>query len=401
MKNIIILIVLSATQIASFAGRITSTGNHNWTPTFPSTTLQSDTIIIRSFDTITLDYDVILNGVLVIRDNAVLDGSKKIKISTTGKLKNFGKIDITQELHVDGKFINKFDATASVKKLHSDGFIRNKGTITLEQGETFDHHGGELEGCGTIYVDVLKVHKNTGVNYGGTSSTLTNCQNFCNTLTPSDTPTFSGVTQSQFINNTNLTNSVVDSNITFCSSLPALPVTLTSFDITFDNQKNIQINWVTASELNNDAFEVERSLNTSNWQLVATVKGAGNSTQIIHYTAFDRYPLSETSCYRLKQTDFDGTVTYSDIKSITNHTNLTNKIVAFPNPAKSKLTIKSEHINYNEVKITSLLGTELNLDIHLLDDSNKDAIELDISKLKPGIYIVTFRNRTLRFIKES
>ena len=398
MKNVITSILLSAMQIASFAATYTSTGSHNWTPTFPSTLSQNDTIIIRSSDTITLNYDVILNGVLLIKVNAVLDGSKNIKISTTGKLKNQGTINITQELHVDGKFINTFKA--SVKKLHSDGIINNSGTITLEQGEKFDHHGGELKGCGTIYVDVLKIHKNTGVNLNGNSSTLTTCQNFCNTA-KTDTPTFSGVTRYQFINNTNLTNSVVDSTITFCSSPPALPVTLTSFDIAFDNQKNIQINWVTASELNNDVFEVERSLNTSNWQLVATVKGAGNSNKVINYTAYDRYPLSETSCYRLKQTDFDGTVTYSDIKSITIHTNLINKIVAFPNPAKSKITIKSKHINFNEVKITSLLCTELNLDINLLDDSNKEAIELDISKLKPGIYIVTFRNRTLRFIKES
>ena len=155
-------------------------------------------------------------------------------------------------------------------------------------------------------------------------------------------------------------------------------------------KKEISGNITSVSE----SYSLSTSSNSYKWEIIATQEGAGNSNKVLNYNSIDTYPLSETSFYRLRQTDFDGTVAYSDVRSITINTSLNDKIVAFPNPAKSKITLKSENINYNEVRITSMLGEDLSPNMILLNNDEQDAIELNISDLKP--YSVLKWNRTCR-----
>ena len=101
------------------------------------------------------------------------------------------------------------------------------------------------------------------------------------------------------------------------SSAPstALPIELLYFNAT-PNQSVVDLTWATASELNNDFFTVERSIDGLTWENVVTVNGAGTTTQRNNYSAVDTRPVAGLSYYRLKQTDFDGAFTYSEIRSV-------------------------------------------------------------------------------------
>lgn len=91
-----------------------------------------------------------------------------------------------------------------------------------------------------------------------------------------------------------------------------LPISLVSFTAKPDGDNRVKLDWVTASEENNDYFTVERSKDGVNFEEVLTKPGAGNSNVMKYYTDYDNSPLSGLSYYRLKQTDFNGEFTYSN-----------------------------------------------------------------------------------------
>jgi autotransporter-associated beta strand protein len=92
----------------------------------------------------------------------------------------------------------------------------------------------------------------------------------------------------------------------------SLPITLINFNATA-SASSIILRWHTASETNNDYFTIERSTDGKVWKQVANIEGAGNSTVTNAYNFTDNYSSSATLYYRLLQTDFDGTKSYSPI----------------------------------------------------------------------------------------
>lgn len=78
----------------------------------------------------------------------------------------------------------------------------------------------------------------------------------------------------------------------------------------------VKLEWVTATEINNDFFTIERSLDGKTFQIVAEQDGAGNSNSIRKYTGYDLDPVNGVSFYRLKQTDFDGSYTHSSWQKV-------------------------------------------------------------------------------------
>ncbi len=89
-----------------------------------------------------------------------------------------------------------------------------------------------------------------------------------------------------------------------------VPVELTSFTASVD-QQNVTLNWVTASEINNQGFEVERN-SGNGFEKVGYVEGFGTSTEPHRYSFIDASLNEGTYSYRLKQLDFDGTFEYFD-----------------------------------------------------------------------------------------
>jgi hypothetical protein len=96
----------------------------------------------------------------------------------------------------------------------------------------------------------------------------------------------------------------------------------------------VELTWSTATETNNDFFTVEKSNNGTDFKALAQVPGAGNSNQILNYKLIDEQPYEGVSYYRLKQTDFDGKYTYSELRTVSlNIADGHNKINIYPNPS--------------------------------------------------------------------
>ena len=130
------------------------------------------------------------------------------------------------------------------------------------------------------------------------------------------------------------------SPITFGSSGGAnpLPVELVEFEARV-NGSMVDLFWTTASEIDNDHFEVERSADGITFIVIATVAGAGNSQEMLHYAALDPAPLSGVNFYRLKQVDSNNAYTYSDIRTVYMGFHPGGGPLVFPNPGLGDLNV--------------------------------------------------------------
>jgi hypothetical protein len=136
-----------------------------------------------------------------------------------------------------------------------------------------------------------------------------------------------------------------------------LPIELLSFtgDCISDN---IELNWSTASEINNDYYSIEHSLDGIAWQLVTKVDGAGNSTSINNYSVIDLARYDDLSFYRLKQTDFDGKFKYSPIILVKKCREDITELTIYPNPANETLNLLygGDTSRITSILIYNLLG---------------------------------------------
>ncbi len=115
-------------------------------------------------------------------------------------------------------------------------------------------------------------------------------------------------------------------------SAGTLPVTLTEFAAEATAQ-GVQLNWATASEQDNDHFMVDRSLDGIEYGPVLQVAGAGNSTQVIRYEAFDPQPVHGLAYHRLRQVDTNGHSTIYPAMPVAARRNVL-PLQPWPNPAE-------------------------------------------------------------------
>jgi len=173
-----------------------------------------------------------------------------------------------------------------------------------------------------------------------------------------------------------------------------LPVELISFEANA-NEDKVDLEWITASEINNDFFTIERSSDAINWEDVSKINGAGNSNQTISYYDVDYNPIVGTSYYRLKQTDFNGEYKYSNIVPVKfiKGTSENQLINIFPNPANSGsiVQLKFENITEDEILVVlrDIKGREFYSKIHIdIVDGKLIGIPID-DNVPKGIYLIT------------
>ncbi len=166
-----------------------------------------------------------------------------------------------------------------------------------------------------------------------------------------------------------------------------LPIELVSFEAQPKNNK-VHVSWTTATESNNDFFTLEKSQDGLNFEIVGTIKGAGNSNSISNYEFIDEKPFKGTSYYRLKQTDFDGEINYSGITTAYMKEESIN-LIASPNPASDKLNLNFNSYDETQTDITvfDLQGRPvISESFKSLEGNNSK--DLDILKLSPGFYYI-------------
>jgi hypothetical protein len=101
------------------------------------------------------------------------------------------------------------------------------------------------------------------------------------------------------------------------SSLSTLPVIFQSFYVNRDGG-NIQLKWVTSQEVNNEYYEIEKSTDARSWMKIVVVLGAGTTNTISQYAYTDKNVKDAVAYYRIKQTDMNGDVHYSAVRSVRN-----------------------------------------------------------------------------------
>lgn len=136
-----------------------------------------------------------------------------------------------------------------------------------------------------------------------------------------------------------------------------LPVELIHFDAVPENQV-VNLNWTTASELNNDYFLVQRSRDLNTTETIATVRGKGNSTQLNNYASVDASPYTGVSYYRLKQIDFNGDFEYSEW------------VAVYLNPEKV-LEIRFISVDAENEVVAGIFGAQEELEVSVFDITGK------------------------------
>ncbi len=140
------------------------------------------------------------------------------------------------------------------------------------------------------------------------------------------------------------------------SSCATLPIELVYFHAEAKGDR-VMLTWKTVAEINNDYFTVERSIDGMNWESVIEVQGEGNSSEARFYEARDDRPYPGLSYYRLKQTDFDGTSTYSNITAVQVITDKPYKM--YPNPASNHITFIFNSDEKTFIRMTNQLGQQI------------------------------------------
>lgn len=167
-----------------------------------------------------------------------------------------------------------------------------------------------------------------------------------------------------------------------------LPVELTYFTGQAENQK-IVLKWKTASELNNNGFEIQRKDSKSDFRTIGFVQGGGTTSIPKEYFYSDYNLSSEKYFYKLKQIDFNGRYEYSnvieiDFLSIDKFTLEQN----FPNPfnPSTKIIYQLPLANEVSLKVYDVLGNEVATIVNEYKEAGRYEAQFNGSELTSGIY---------------
>ncbi|HMN18866.1 MAG TPA: T9SS type A sorting domain-containing protein [Ignavibacteriaceae bacterium] len=180
-----------------------------------------------------------------------------------------------------------------------------------------------------------------------------------------------------------------------------VPVELISFSGVSQSAR-VLLSWQTASELNNFGFEIERNANEeglpagqAGWRIIGFKKGQGTTTETHSYSFTDEAPFAGRNYYRLKQIDFDGTFSYSEVIEVELPPMAFELYQNYPNPfnptTKIKFTIPSRTEYYSvpqivTLKVYDVLGNEVATLVNEEKAAGSYEVEFNAARLSSGIY---------------
>lgn len=220
-------------------------------------------------------------------------------------IKNNNKVYIAHNLDIN---CNLNFSNNTIIRINSGGMLTITGNINFSNKAQLIIETGA----------VLNITGNMSMS-GLTTGTIDGLLNVSGNLTGGDRLCGSGVIQ---------VGSIVSG--TPCPAI-SLPISLSKF-IATTKENYILINWTTSSEINNDYFTVERSVDGMYFEVAGTIKGAGNSTVNNEYSLQDFSPVKGKLFYKIKQTDFDGKSSYSTIIKTEFNKKTSGKVIVYPNP---------------------------------------------------------------------
>jgi hypothetical protein len=178
------------------------------------------------------------------------------------------------------------------------------------------------------------------------------------------------------------TQITVSDAVNVTCAMVLLPVEWLDFQAMLVNDdQHTRCTWQTATELNNDYFTIERSVDGQYWEAIGTVQGAGTTHDPQAYEWLDRHPYNGLSYYRIKQTDYNGAVDYSDIRSIERKQK--TPFAVYPNPGNQRFTLMGYEAG--DLFVFDALGRRVPFSLTLSG-------ELTLHGAASGTYILELRN---------
>jgi hypothetical protein len=180
-----------------------------------------------------------------------------------------------------------------------------------------------------------------------------------------------------------------------CNIVP-LPVGLFSINGNCVSENEIKIDWTTFTQLNNDYFEIQRMIN-GEFTTIGIVKGAGNSNELLTYSYTDYINDNNVQYYKLRQVDFDGSV--SDLKIITVDCNgdlIFNINSASLDALSGTLEIDFSGMAYQDydIKLMDLTGKIIYSNIYTATNDGKNLAVMYFKPMTQGIYVVSLTNKS-------
>ena len=171
-----------------------------------------------------------------------------------------------------------------------------------------------------------------------------------------------------------------------------VPVELTSFTASVKDA-GVLLEWTTATEINNMGFEIQRNLSAV-WETIGFIEGNGTTTEIKNYQFFNDLSEFNSSIkleYRLKQIDFNGVFSYSDIVEVEFVPENYSLSQNYPNPFNPSTSISFTLIKstFVTLKIYNILGNEMTTLVNQAMPGGKHKIKFDAKNLPSGVYLYT------------
>lgn len=177
-------------------------------------------------------------------------------------------------------------------------------------------------------------------------------------------------------------------SVDYVKFVATLPVSLTTFKVK-EQSNDVQLTWSTASEKNNSHFNVLRSEDGKNFELISSITGNGNSSEVHNYSFTDLNPLSGVSYYQLDQIDFNGNSEKSEIRSV--NYGIKNSEFKILTDADNgiKVSVFSVSDAPGKLMITDVSGRKSSEATYPLS-KGQNLLDISSAGLTAGIYVATF-----------
>ena len=192
----------------------------------------------------------------------------------------------------------------------------------------------------------------------------------------------------------------VDNFAVYATSI--VPVELTKFTAS-TSEDAITLYWTTATENNNQGFEIERKSSNGNFSKIGYIPGFGTTTDSKTYSYTDKKIVTGTYTYRLKQIDFNGTYQYSDAINVKMDVPMQYALEQnYPNPFNPNTTIKYSipEDGFVNLEVFNLLGESVATIVNSTQKAGSYQVKFDASQLSSGIYIYKLKSGNFNSVKK-
>lgn len=174
-----------------------------------------------------------------------------------------------------------------------------------------------------------------------------------------------------------------------------LGVTLSEFKADCQDG-DVLLNWTTEVERENDYFTIQKSYDGTIWETIGFVDGLGNTEAPTQYQFKDKNSDDRIAFYRLKQVDFNGVFTFTDVVSANCKNQNTAEITVFPVPAKQYCVVKYTGIRNPDLSVIDFSGRVIAVPY----TENQSSYHLDLSLLEKGIYSVVLSEDGVSYVRK-